>query len=180
VILRRVPSAALTPEEIAALRALFDAAWPEPHDSFTAEDWYHTLPGIHVIGEEDGRIVSHAAVVERSIEVGGEARRVGYVEAVATWPPLHGRGFGSAVMREIAAIIESDYELGMLGTGVQGFYQRLGWHIWRGASSVRRPDRTVKATPDEDGYLMALPTTRSGPLDLDAPILCEWRSGDVW
>jgi aminoglycoside 2'-N-acetyltransferase I len=119
-------------------------------------------------------------VVPRTIEIGGVARRVGYVEAVAVWPDYQRTGFGTAVMREIAAIIDSDYELGMLGTGEHGFYVRLGWVTWRGPSSVRMRDGTVRPTPDEDGYLMALPTARRGELELDRPIRCEWRPGDVW
>jgi aminoglycoside 2'-N-acetyltransferase I len=35
-------------------------------------------------------------------------------------------------------------------------------------------------TPDDDGYIMVLLTRMSPPLDLDATISCEWRSGDVW
>jgi aminoglycoside 2'-N-acetyltransferase I len=133
-----------------------------------------------VIAEEDGRVVAHAAVVNRSIEVGDRVTRTGYVEAVATWPADQRRGFGTAVMREIGSIIEAEYELGMLGTGEFGFYARLGWLRWRGPNSVRRPDAIVEPTPDDDGYLMALPTARSGVLELDAPICCEWRPGDVW
>jgi aminoglycoside 2'-N-acetyltransferase I len=179
VTVRRVTSDGLTPAEVATLRALFVAAFPEP-DDFSDDDWQHSLGGIHVLGEEAGRIVSHASVVPRTIEIGGVPKRVGYVEAVATWPNDQRRGFGTAVMREIAAIIESDYDLGMLGTGEHGFYERLRWVTWRGPSSVRLRDGSVRPTPDEDGYLMALATARSGELDLDLPIRCEWRPGDVW
>jgi aminoglycoside 2'-N-acetyltransferase I len=35
-------------------------------------------------------------------------------------------------------------------------------------------------TPNEDGYVMVLPTPASPPLDLTAAISCEWRPGDVW
>ena len=36
-------------------------------------------------------------------------------------------------------------------------------------------------TPEEDGLVMVrrTPTTPSD-LDLDAPISCDWRPGDVW
>ncbi len=180
LLVRRVGSAELTPNDVATLRALFDAAWPDPDDRFSDDDWQHALGGTHVIAEEDGRIVSHAAVVERHIQVGDAWRRVGYVEAVATWPHDERRGFGTAVMREIDAIIDSDYDLGLLGTGEHGFYERLGWVRWRGPSSVQLPDGSLRPTPDDDGYLMALPTSRSGALTVDMPIRCEWRPGDVW
>jgi aminoglycoside 2'-N-acetyltransferase I len=179
-VIRRVTSDALRVEEVGMLRALFAAAWPDPDDAFSDDDWQHAVGGTHVIAAVDGRIVSHAAVVERRIQIGDTWRRVGYVEAVATWPSDQRRGFGSVVMREIDAIIESDYELGVLGTGEFGFYERLGWLRWRGPSSVRLSDGSVDPTPDDDGYLMVLPTRRSIELDRDAPIRCEWRPGDVW
>ena len=37
-----------------------------------------------------------------------------------------------------------------------------------------------RRTPDEDGYILVLPTLSSPPLDLAATISCEWRPGDVW
>jgi aminoglycoside 2'-N-acetyltransferase I len=179
-MIRLLPSEELTVREVESLRALFAAAWPEPEDRFSDEDWHHALGGIHVLAEVAGRIVSHAAVVERVLTVGGRAMRAGYVEAVATWPDRQRRGHGSAVMREIDSVIETDFELGLLGTGEHGFYERLGWLRWRGPSSVALPDGSVQPTPDDDGYLMALPTARSPKPDLDAPIVCRWRLGDVW
>jgi aminoglycoside 2'-N-acetyltransferase I len=82
-------------------------------------------------------------------------------------------------MREVGAVIGEAYEVGFLGTGEHRFYERLGWQTWRGPSFVRTPDGE-RATPDDDGYLMVLRTATSPPLDLDAPISCDWRPGDVW
>ncbi len=82
-------------------------------------------------------------------------------------------------MTDVAAWIRERYELGCLGTGRQTFYGRLGWRTWLGPSSVRTADG-LRPTPDDDGYLMVLATPTSPPLDLTAPISCEWRPGDVW
>jgi aminoglycoside 2'-N-acetyltransferase I len=105
--------------------------------------------------------------------------RTGYVEAVATMPSRQGHGFGTAVIREVNALIAQHFELGALGTGSQGFYKRLGWQIWRGPSSVRTATGDQR-TPDEDGYIMALLTASTPEIDFQAPISCEWRPGDVW
>ena len=121
----------------------------------------------------------HAAAVERELHVAGRPLRTGYVEAVATEPALQRRGLGTAAMREVASHIEATYELGALGTGEHRFYERLGWRTWRGPSFVRTPEGDVR-TPDEDGYILVLATQASPPLDFDAPISCDWRSGDVW
>ena len=72
-----------------------------------------------------------------------------------------------------------DFELGALGTGVQGFYERLGWQMWAGPSSVRATEGE-RRTPDEDGYIMVLRTPSSAAIDLAAGISCDWRPGDVW
>ena len=97
--------------------------------------------------ELDGEIVTHASVVERELHVDDRPVRTGYVEAVATAPKHQGSGFGTMVMRDVAAYIEDHFELGALGTGSQGFYERLGWRTWIGPSSVRTPDGD-RRTPD--------------------------------
>ena len=118
-------------------------------------------------------------MVDRDIRVGGRKLRTGYVEAVATAPSHQGRGYGTIVMREVNEHLAARYELGALGTGSQGFYERLGWEIWRGPSLVRTQNGDQR-TPDEDGYILILRTPTTPPLDLNAAITCEWRPGDVW
>src|SRR2546426_796867 len=69
--------------------------------------------------------------------------------------------------------------LGALGTGRYRFYERLGWLRWAGPSFVRTAGG-LRPTPDEDGYILVLPTPSSPPLDQSAGISCDWRPGDVW
>ena len=177
--LRRLLTSALTPDEVDAIRAILFAAFgDDPEEAFTEVDWDHALGGTHVVADLDGRIVAHASVVPRDIHAGDWPLATGYVEAVAVQPGEQGRGHGTAVMRVVAEIVAS-YELGALGTGEHGFYERLGWRTWRGPSSVRTDDGE-RPTPEDDGYLMVLVTPTSPPLDLDTPISCEWRPGDVW
>jgi aminoglycoside 2'-N-acetyltransferase I len=179
---RTLPSAALTDPEVAALRRLLaDAFAEDEHGGFTSDDWDHALGGTHFLAEEDGRIVGHASVVPRDIRVAGRPLRTGYVEAVATAVDRQRSGIGTALMRAVAEHL-ADHELGALGTGSHDFYRRLGWEVWRGPSSVRTADGD-RATPEEDGYIMVLRTPRtprSPPLDLHAPISCDWRRGDAW
>ena len=179
-VVKQLATAALSTQQIEAVRTLLWAAFDRDEDgAFTEDDWQHSIGGTHFIAEVGGAIVAHASVVERTLHVAGVPIRTGYVEAVATLPQLQGRGHGSAVMREVDALIERDYDLGALGTGSQGFYQRLGWQIWRGPSSVLTADGET-ATPDDDGYIMVLLTPWTPPIDLDSRIACEWRPGDVW
>jgi aminoglycoside 2'-N-acetyltransferase I len=82
-------------------------------------------------------------------------------------------------MEAVGALLEERVELGVLATGVHGFYERLGWRTWAGPSFVRAADG-LQPTPGEDGYIMVLRTPSTPELDPRAPISCDWRSGDVW
>jgi len=180
VRVRQLPTNALSAGEVAVIRELLDAAfWEEEDERFTEEDWEHSIGGLHVVLDLDGMIVSHASVVERELHIAGHPLRTGYVEAVATAPRHQGRGYGTRVMRVIGTAIQGGYELGALGTGEIGFYERLGWRVWRGPTSVRTA-AGERRTTDEDGGIMVLLTPTTPPIELDAPISCEWRAGDVW
>ena len=176
----RLPTEALTPAQVSAIRTLLWAAFGDDEDeAMTEDDWQHALGGSHFLLELDGQIVAHASVVERELHVDGRPLRTGYVEAVATAVAHQGRGFGSQLMAEVDAYIRERFELGALGTGRHSFYERLGWLTWQGPSWVRTPEGS-RRTPDEDGYILVLPTRASPELDLAAPISCDWRAGDVW
>jgi aminoglycoside 2'-N-acetyltransferase I len=182
VDVRLAASDELTPDEIRRIRALCDSAFARVDrlGSFTDDDMEHALGGLHAIGIRAGDMTAHGAVVERDLHASGRPLRTGYVEAVAVAPELQRRGFGSIIVSALNEEVRRSFELGALDTGSHGFYERLGWESWRGPTSVRTDDGEVR-TPDEDGHLMVLRTPRTpADLDLDGPISCEWRPGDVW
>ncbi len=168
-------SDALSPEERAALRALFEICW----EDFAQSDWEHMFPADHVLAERDGRIVSHGAVIERELRIGELGLRTGYVENVATEPAFRANGFATAVMEEIGRRIDASFELGALDTGRPAFYERLGWERWTGPTAVRRAGHLI-ATPEEDDAVLVRRTPRTPPLDPRARISCDDRPGDVW
>jgi aminoglycoside 2'-N-acetyltransferase I len=169
----------LSPNETASVRALLWAAFGDGEDAMTEDDWRHAQGGLHFVAESDGEIVAYASVAERWLEIDGRPMRTGYVEAVATAVGRQGRGLGSLLMREVNAYIRDRFQLGALGTGRHGFYERLGWLTWKGPTWVRAADGP-RRTPDEDGYILVLPTPTSPELDLTAAISCDFRSGDAW
>jgi aminoglycoside 2'-N-acetyltransferase I len=173
---RLVTSDELGADDLAQMRAMFAAAWD---GGFTEQDWEHTFGGVHVLRLEDGAMVAHGAVAERTLWLDGRPLRTGYLEAVATWPEHQGRGHGSAVVETLDGIVREGYELGGLSTGRRTFYERLGWLLWRGPLGVRTADGDVP-TPFEDGAILVLPTPRVPEPDLDAVLVCDERSGDVW
>jgi aminoglycoside 2'-N-acetyltransferase I len=178
-LVRRRTTDELSADEVSALRDLLARAWADDAEEFTEDDWDHAARGLHFVLEEHGAIVAHAAVVPRELQTGGHRLATGYVEAVATSPEHRGRGYGSAVMREVGAYIDRTFQLGALGTGRLAFFERLGWLVWRGPTFVRT-DSGLLRTPEEDGYVLVRLTPVSPELDLTAPISCDWRAGDVW
>jgi len=168
---------------LAEVRALLDAAFDDPahpEEAFDDDDWDHALGGTHVLLlDDERRVVSHASVVDRIIDVGGRALRTGYVEGVATRGSSEGEGHGTRVMEQVADLIADRHQLGALGTGAFHFYVRLGWERWQGPSFVRRGDE-VHRTPDDDDGIMVLRVDPSVVPDLTAPISCDDRSGDAW
>ena len=175
---RAVTTAELGGEELAALRGLAFGAFG---GRFDVHDWEHTLGGVHVLAEEGGEVVAHGAVVPRVLVAGGRELRAGYVEGVATRGDRRGRGLATLVMAEAGKVVREGYELGALadGTGIPGFYQRLGWETWQGPTWVAGP-KGLERTAEEDGSVLVLRTPATEGLDLTGPLVGDWRAGDVW
>lgn len=170
----------LEPEDLEAVNRVCEAAFGFPF----AAIWSRVGPGLHVLGDLGGEVVSHAMIVDRQVYLGHEpdqALDVGYVENVATSPEHHGFGFGTAVMREVGRIIREEYALGALATRAASFYTRLGWEPWVGPTYVRTPDGQRVRSAGSDGEVMILRTSRTpGDLDPAAPIAVGWRAGEPW
>ncbi len=177
---RECDTADLDAAALDGIWALAQAAFP-PGD-LSRDDLAHAMGGRHFLAEADGRIVGHASVVARVLEVAGRPLRTGYVEAVAVEPARQGQGIASALMQAVNAHIRDRYQLGALGTGHPAFYERLGWRVWAGPTWVRTLAGPVRSE-DEDGGILWLPTplTPAEPtITGDEDISCEWRAGDVW
>src|SRR3990172_12479975 len=92
---RDLATAELTTAESGQIRALLWAAF-EPDDAgFSEDDWQHALGGRHFLVEVGDEIVAHAAVVARTIEIGGRPLRAGDAEAVGPGPPREREGHGA-------------------------------------------------------------------------------------
>jgi aminoglycoside 2'-N-acetyltransferase I len=174
-----VTSEQLTNHHRVELRALFDAAYGQAGSWLDDDDWQHMLGGVHFLLVEADDIAAHAAVVDRTLETGGLAIETGYVEAVATWPRLQGRGHGTQLMRAAHAHIDARYELGALNAAAPAFYEQMGWIRWKGPTAARTPDGVV-ATPEEDGNVFVRLTPQSPTIDVSSRLTCDWRPGDVW
>lgn len=132
---------------------------------------------VHLLARRDNVLVSHAAWVTRWLQVNeGELLQTAYVEAVATAPEYQRQGFGTAVMRQLMKYLD-DFEIAALSPSDSGFYERLGWELWRGPLAVRINDG-LTFTPEEEVMIYRLP--RTPKLNLNVLITIEWRQGEVW
>ena len=163
-------------ECLSQIRRLLFTAFNE---TFTEQDWEHALGGWHVVVNEGGVVIAHAAVVPRVLEVAGRPFHTGYVEGVATDPARQREGLGSQTMGEVSQLLRSEFEMGALSTSVHDFYERLGWKRWHGPTYVRHGSELVRTEEEDDG-VMALPFGPSESIDLTASIACKRRLGDNW
>jgi len=146
---------------------------------FTSHDWAHTFGGQRLVVTDRSRVLGHTAVVPRSIRIGNQLLRVGYVEGVAVAPSLQGQGIGTLLMRATNDVVRLRYDVGVLSTGRHAFYERLGWERWEGPSYVQNGSRLAR-TPDEDAGIMVLRTPLTPCIDLRSEITCQAREGDDW
>ncbi|MEZ4557442.1 MAG: GNAT family N-acetyltransferase [Caldilineaceae bacterium] len=177
--LRTIPARHLDPRKSDEILALCSAAYEEDFGQYA--DLFSDP--IHVLAEEDGRLVSHALWIERILEADHRLQlRTAYVEAVATLPALQGRGYGSAVMRALGAAIQDGYDLAALSPSDPAFYARFGWELWQGPLLVRTGAGTEaageEAAGEEEAMILRLPATP--PLDLTWSLSVEWRPIEPW
>jgi aminoglycoside 2'-N-acetyltransferase I len=134
--------------------------------------------GRHFLGHLGDELVSHAVVTTRWVQSADHpVFTTAFVDAVSTRPEHQSRGYGSAVMRGLAAEI-GDYEIGCLVTDRPGFYSRLGWELWRGPLAGRGEDGLMP-TPDQGG-VMVLRLLRTPPLDLETQLTIEPQPTRIW
>lgn len=80
-------------------------------------------------------------------------------------------------MRRLGAEID-DFEIGCLQTDRTGFYERLGWQLWRGPLAGRGEHGLIP-TPEQRG-VMVLPLSTTPPIDLDAQLTIECQPARIW
>lgn len=168
-------STALSTAEHAELLAVCDAAYGEPMAGYLAD----IGPGLHALGRVDGRLVTHAMIMSRTLATPTHpALRTAYVELVATLPSAQGRGYASTLLQALEAPM-ADWTIGALSPSDAAFYARLGWEMWRGPLAMRTASGSEPSLPDEEVMIRRLPLTPAD-LDLAEPLSVEWRRGEVW
>jgi len=134
--------------------------------------------GRHFLAYLDDKLVSHAVVTTRWLQPEGHPiLKTAYVDAMATLPSYQGQGYGSAVMRHLARNI-TDFAIACLETEKTGFYESLGWEVWRGALAGRSEQGLIP-TPEQKG-VMTLRLARTPALHLDSGLTIECQAERIW
>ncbi len=140
---------------------------------------YVPAGGLHVLAFAAEQLVSHAMVTTRWLQPEGHPiLRTAYIDAVATLPAFQGQGHGSALMQSLASRIDGEYVIGCLETDRVGFYERLGWKLWRGPLAGRSEQGLIP-TPEQKG-IMVLSLSQTPELDLRSMLTIECQPGRIW
>lgn len=148
---------------------------------FRDHDWSHAVGGTHVLIIRGDSVVAHGAVVERILAHDSVQFGTGYVEAVAVRREFQGMGLGGVIMDRIESIIDAHYQLGALNAieDAAPFYARRGWYEWRGGTCVSTATG-VTATDAVGDRIFLRSVGSEAALKGRAPLICDWRVGDLW
>src|SRR5919202_2170191 len=138
VELRR--SEELTAQDRDQLGDLFSQVWGAPvnagRTTVGAITWAVGAPWAVLVRDDDGDMVCHVGILERTILVGGCPFRVGGIARVATFPEWRRRGAATLAMRKAAEFMrhELDVDFGLLFPSRMAapLYARLGWRAVKG------------------------------------------------
>jgi len=181
-MMNEIPVLSLRTEELpegtrTAIIDLCIAAHQE--DDFRNLFTYVPSGGLHFLAYRGDLLASHAMVTTRWLQAEGlPLLKTAYIDAVSTLPVYQGQGYGSAVMRRLAAEIGSEYAIACLETDQGGFYERLGWQTWRGPLAGRN-ERGLVPTPEQRG-IMVLRLSKTPSLDFDSLLTIECQTGRIW
>lgn len=113
-------------EVVDLLELVFGGSRKWFHNIITLDPWRD--PRNTRVALIDGRIVAHVQVHKRPIRYGRSHLVLGGIGHVATHPDFRGQGLSTALLRQAIERMEtSGYHLSLLYTGINGFYERLGW-----------------------------------------------------
>lgn len=118
-------------EEREQLLSLLKSAFPnteiEWFPPYYDGDPYYKLEYTRV-WEENGVLVSTVQIVKKILRIGDQTILLGGIANVGTHPDHRGRGYATALLQDsIRLMNEEGYHLSLLFTGIQPFYERLGW-----------------------------------------------------
>lgn len=125
----------------AAIRALLCEAFPKDVAVYThTRAWHDSGPAFSLVLEDQGRILAHAGVVDRTVTFGGTPLRAAGVQNVCVVPEKRGSGLGNAaVLAGMAEAEKRGFDIGLLFCkhALEKMYASIGWISLAGRDVVR-------------------------------------------
>jgi GNAT superfamily N-acetyltransferase len=129
---------------------------------------------IHVVSRESGFVACHVAVFPHCFVLDGDVYDGAYIEDVATDPERLNRGLATSAMAlAVEAGASRGARLMALATGIEPFYERLGWRTWRGEHEFRVIGR--EGWERDEPLMLLAPGDAPLPDDERFPLMRSWR-----
>jgi putative acetyltransferase len=118
------------PADHAAVAAVVTAAFGSPAEAVLVERIRASpnhRPEYSLVAELDGRVVGHVMVSDVGLRDRGGDRTILSLSPLAVAPDVHGRGIGSALVRDVAARVDADGHPLIVLEGSPAYYGRFGF-----------------------------------------------------
>jgi len=127
--------------------------WPRQH---VARDPNHR-PELHRVCVADGKVVSALRIVRHQVHYGGVLLEHAGIADVGTPPELRRQGYSTRCLQDAIAFMEREgAHFSILYTGIQPFYERLGWAIL----PLRVPCYRLTGAPQPEEGVEVCPMSR--------------------
>jgi predicted N-acetyltransferase YhbS len=130
--------------------SLMRVEWPFIEGGNLRRTYPSNLSPTHIVMEDDGLLLSYAAVIHLRLEHAGDVFRARGLGSVLTFPSSRRQGLGSQVVAAATALIRnSDADVAALFTGddLERFYARHGWEAQPGAETFVTSHSTLEPIP---------------------------------
>ena len=168
-----IPEMRLTAADEAAIAALLARSFPT---DFGGRSFFNQHHHLRLVIRDGGAIVSHIAVVLRSVDIAGQRVTVAGLAEVATDPAHRGKGHAATLLRAAIEAASASPAAYVLLFGDAPLYAAAGFQPASNkmAHVVTKGARVGRVVSDGDDHLMVLPlrgqSWPKGPLDLRGPV----------
>lgn len=123
----------------------------EPY--FNGDPWFK--PEYTRVCAVDGKLVSAVQICERKIRIGSAVVIMGGIGNVGTDPDFRGRGYSTQLLIDsVRTMHENGMDFSVLYTGINPFYERVGWATV--PTPIRVSQLNEQEKPDINGYTVHL------------------------
>ena len=156
-----INEADITPGLDQILRDLLCHNFPQTKDCYVhTRAWNYCTPAWNVLlRDRSGRIIGHAALVDRTVRAGENDVRIIGPQNVFVIPEYRGRRLVKRILGAAMEHAGEDYEVGLLccRRPFEGIYERCGWWTLPNRPIVRRDENDNDVSFPDNKILMAYP-----------------------